>query len=329
MVDSGAERFSRDEDHGDGSLLNLMRAVWQVRWLVLVFLLVGTALGFWHDSRQPRFRTTTAIRWLSPGVSYLYSGYWDIVGRIRGGQIRAIMGSHPQGTRASLRTGKDTWLVQLEVLHDEPGQGKTIGEEILRSLRQLDAETAKSSHSPKGDGSPFRKLQKSLTELESLLASIPQKPSSAIVAPDDPMTRLNQQFTTEAGPRLPLENLPLVPWYRSLQVRSSHVLAAAAAEGTAIPVESIDRVMALQQVCTEQLLECWWSVDLLVSSGPLPGFQVESVSEQSLANPQRLLQSVLLGFWLAGVAAVLLAIPYRWLRVHWGEIVRPDASPGD
>jgi len=326
MVEDSLESSVSDPDEADRSLLNIARAVWQVRWLVLGLLLFGAVGGVWYDSTQPRFRTTTAVRWMSPNISYLYTGYWDIVGRIRSGQIRAISSAHPQGARVLLRTDKDAWLARLEVLHDSPGQGKTVADDILQALRRLDKETAATPIALSSkNAESVRILQQSLTELESLLTRIPQlSDDSQASFSNDPVTRLNQQFTTEAGPRLPLENLPLFPWYRSLQVRTSSVLARAARDDSGIPTAPIQRLTELQQLCTEQLLQCWWSFDLLVSAGPLPEFRVEAVSELQLSSRQRQVQSLAVGVGLGGLAAVLLALPWRWLRLHWPGIVRPE-----
>jgi hypothetical protein len=166
-----------------------------------------------------------------------------------------------------------------------------------------------------------------LTDLEALLATIPEDgthPESTV--PDDPSTRLNQQFTSEAGPRLPLENLPLFPWFRSLQVRSSRILATAASRKVVLPPAFLERLTALQQRSTTLLLECWWSFDVLISAGPLPRFTVESTTEQPEASRRRQLQAALLGLWIAGGAAVLLAVPLRWLRLHWRSIVAAETS---
>jgi len=327
MVDESLEDSSVDADEADRSLLNIARAVWHVRWLVLGCLVAGVVLGVWYDSGQARFRTTTTVRWMSPSVSYLYNGYWDVTSKIRAGQLRAIIDGHPQAARISLRTDKDLWIARLEVLHDEPQEGRVVGEEIFQSLRQLDATTAAAASASKSAAAPLHKLRQTLTDLELLLASIPaESPGIQPAVPDDPITRLNQQFTSEAGPRLPLENLPMFPWYRSLQVRASQVLAATAAAGASLPAASQERLTALQQVATEQILECWWSFDVLVSSGPLPGFQVESVWEQPIASRRRQVQAGLLGLWIAGCVVVLLAVPLRWFRVYWRLIVAAETS---
>ena len=329
MVDREIEQSVQEMEAGEDSLLNVARAVWQVRWLVLGFLLAGAVLGVWYDALQPRFRTTTTIRWLSPNISYLYRGYWEIAANIRSGQIRAIIESHPLSPKVLLRTEKEPWLARLEVLHDSAEQGAVICEEILQALRLVDQRTAAAAQLRSGNPNQLEQLYQTLAELQSLLATLPKATSpSTQQVPDDIVTRLNQQFTSEAGPRLPLENVPLFPWYRSLHIDVSRILAAAAETGTpALESDVINRLNALQQRSTEQLLQCWWSFDLLVSAGPLPGFQIESVSERRLDSVQRQLQSVVLGFWLAAVAATLLAVPLRWLRVHWAAIVRPEVPP--
>lgn len=256
---------------------------------------------------------TINIRWLSPNISYLYSGYWDITSRIRAEQFRSIIGGHSQAPRISLRTEKDPRIARLEVLHDRAGAGETVADEVLRSLQRLDEQH--SSAVPPSDTSahPLQKFQQTLTELESLLATMPTDPATSTSAlPDDPVTRLNQQFTSEAGPRLPLENMPLFPWYRSLQVRTSRLLSATASGGgPQIPTQTIQRLVELQQTSTTQLLQYWWSQDLLVSTGPLPVPNVEGISEQPVGGHRRRLQSGLVGLWIAGVAAVLLAVPLR------------------
>lgn len=330
MVTREIEQPVREVEADEDSLLNAARAVWQVRWLMLGFLVAGVVLGVWYETLQPRFRTTTTIRWLSPNISYLYRGYWEIAANIRAGQIRAIIGNHPLSTKILLRTEKDPWIARLEVLHDNPGQGAATGEQILQALRLLDQQTAAAFHSPAGSPLLLQNLHQTLAELQFLLATLPKdKLSSPQTVPDDPVTRFNQQFTSEAGPRLPLENLPLFPWYRSLQIDASRILTAAAAtENPAIASDFITRLNGLQQRSTELLLQYWWSFDLLVSAGPLPGFQIESISERPLAGVQRQLQSGSLGFWLAAVVATLLAVPCRWLRLHWAEIVRPEV-PAD
>jgi hypothetical protein len=327
MADRGIEQFPADPEVGDDSLLNVARAIWQARWLVVGCLMAGVVLGVWYESGQPRFRTTITIRWLSPNISYLYSSYWDITSKIRAGQIRAVIEQHPQASKISLRTDKDPWIARLEVLHDTPGAGEKVGEEILQGLEKPEEQTAAAHQSSSGPPSSLQKLQQTLTELEALLATIPQDRTSAESAVrDDPVTRLNQQFTSEAGPRLPLENLPLFPWYRSLQVRTSRILAAAACAGVMLPPASLERLTALQQLSTAQLLECWWSFDVLVSAGPLPRFNVESISEQPEASSRRQLQAALMGLWIAGGAAVLLAVPLRWLRLHWRSIIAAETS---
>jgi hypothetical protein len=327
MADRGIGRFPADPEAGDDSLLNLARAIWQARWLVVGCLMAGAVLGVWYESGQPRFRTTTTIRWLSPNISYLYSSYWEITSKVRAGQLRAMIGNHPQASRIALRTDKDSWIARLEVLHDTPGAGEKVGEEILQALQKLDEQTAATHQSSSDTPDSLQKLQQTLTELEALLATIPEDRTSAESAVrDDPVTRLNQQFTSEAGPRLPLENLPLFPWYRSLQVRTSRILAAAAAAGTKLSPISLERLIALQQFSTAQLLECWWSFDVLVSAGPLPRFNVESISEQPEASSRRQLQAALLGLWLAGGAAVMFAVPLRWLRLHWRSVIAAETA---
>lgn len=327
MADRGIEQSPAAPESDDDSLLNVARAIWQARWLVVACLVAGLVLGVWYESGQPRFRTTTTIRWLSPNISYLYSGYWDITSKVRAGQLRAIIGNHPQASKIALRTDKDTWIARIDVLHDTPGAGKTVGQEVLQALQKLDEQTATSQHSSSSTPSSLQKLQRTLTELEALLSMIPQeKTSTESSVPDDPITRLNQQFTSEAGPRLPLENLPLFPWYRSLQVRTSRILAAGASAGVMLPPASLERLIALQQLSTAELLECWWSFDVLVSAGPLPRFNVESISEQPEASRRRQLQAALLGLWIAGGAAVLLAVPLRWLRLHWRSVIAAETA---
>jgi len=327
MANGGIEQFSAEAAAGEDSLLNVARAVWQVRWLVLGFLLAGAVLGVWYDALQPRFRTTTTIRWLSPNISYLYRGYWEIAANIRSGQIRAIIESHPLSPIVLLRTEKEPWIARLEVLHDSAEKGAVICEEILQALRLVDQRTAAAAQLRSGNPNQLEKLYQTLAELQSLLATLPKATSpSTQQVPDDIVTRLNQQFTSEAGPRLPLENLPLFPWYRSLQVRTSRILAAAASAGTMHPPASLERLIALQQLSTALLLECWWSFDVLVSAGPLPQFNVESISEQPEASRRRQLQAALLGLWIACGAAVLLAVPLRWLRLHWRSVIAAENS---
>lgn len=325
MTVSGIDQTGDDVESGDDSLLNVARAVWQARWLVLACLVVGALLGIWYEGEQPQFRTTTTLRWQSPHISYLYSGYWTITGSIRAGQVRAMIGNHPQGSRIALRTEKDPWIVRLEVLHDRPGEGREVSEEILQGLAKLDEQTAVAGRSSEGSEETLLLLHRTLTELEMELAAIPEAASTVPGFSDDPASRLNQQFTSEAGPRIPLENLPLFPWYRSLQVRTSQLLSATASgSGTEIPPQTIQRLMELQQASTAQLLQYWWSLDLLVSTGPLPVPSVEAISEQPVGGNRRRLQAALVGLWIAGLAAVLLAVPLRWLRLRWRDIVRPE-----
>lgn len=240
-----------------------------------------------------------------------------------------MIGNHPQATRIALRTEKDPWIVRLEVLHDQPGEGRAVAEEVLQSLAQLDAQTAAAGGSREGREATLETLRRTLTELEMQVAAVPEDVLRVPVVPEDPVMRLNQQFTSEVGPRIPLENLPLFPWYRSLQVRTPQLLSVTAAGGgPQIPTQAIQRLIELQQTSTAQLLQYWWSQDLLVSTGPLPVPNVEATSEQPLGGNRRRLQAGLLGLWIAGVAAVLLAVPLRWLRLHWREIVCPENREG-
>ncbi|MEY3226661.1 MAG: hypothetical protein RLZZ536_1280 [Planctomycetota bacterium] len=302
----------------------MARAVWQVRWLVAGCLIAGAVLGVWYESGQARYRTTATLRWMSPSVSYLHSGYWDIAGRTRASQLSALIGAHPQAKQVFLRTGKEPWIVRLEVLHEESGLGRSVCDEILKSLRALDEQTAANLKTAQGDRTSLQELRLALEQLEVLLDSVPEdKDLSVTRVSEDPITRLNQQFTGEVGLRVPVDNLPLFPWYRSLQVRAARFLAAMAADPSASAVAA--QLTALQQQAVEKLVNYWWSLDLLASSAPLPEFNVEAVSEEPLGRSQRPIQSALVGMWIAGFAAMLLAVPLRWLRLNWRLIVRAES----
>jgi hypothetical protein len=316
-----------DVEESEEGLLNVARAVWQARWLVPVCLLGGAILGFWHESRQAEFRTTMTLRWRSSNISYLYRSYWDYAAKIRAGQLNGILSAHPQAGRLALRTEPDPWIVRLEVLHDGPGQGKLVGEELLQSLRVLDQRTVSDGALSERQKAGFRDLQKTLGELETLLRTLPEAPTMpGYVASGAQLTRLNQQFTSESGPRIPLDNLPLFPWYQSLQIRSSNVLAQAASERNLL--EAAEQLAALQQRAVQQLVQFWWSMDLLVSAGPMPDFGLEAVSEQKLSSLSRSLQSASIGMWICGLLGVLLAVPFRWLRSNWQAIVESERPAG-
>jgi hypothetical protein len=319
MTEGDATHICTEIEPHEDSLLNLARAVWQLRLLIVGCLIAGAILGAYLESARPRFRTTTTLRWVSPNISYLYSGYWSIAGKIRLSQLTAIAGSRLDAANLFVRAEKDPWSVRLDVVHDAPGMGRQITDEIVRQLRLLDSQPPASTGIAAATNTPLLRLRESLEQLEKVLATIASGTQTTDQTPlDDPIHRINQQFTTEAGPRIPLENLPLFPWYRSLQQRTSRVLASSAS--STIAPEKLETLTQLQQQSVERLLQYWWSLDLLVSAGKLPDCVLEPASERAEATPARMLQSIAIWMWISGLTSVLFAIPLRWIRLNWAKI---------
>lgn len=319
MTEGDATHICSDIEPREDSLLNLARAVWQLRGLIVGCLVAGAMLGAYCESGRPRFRTTTTLRWVSPNISYLYNSYWNIAGKIRLSQLTSITGSRPDAANLFVRADKDPWSLKLEVLHDAPGMGRQITDEIVRQLRLLDSQAPARAGDAAATNTPLLSLRESLEELEKVLATIASgTPTNDQTHSDDPIHRLNQQFTTEAGPRIPLENLPLFPWYRSLQLRTSRVLASSAS--SAVTPETLETLTQLQQQSVERLLQYWWSLDLLVSAGRLPDCVLEPASEHAEATTGRMLQSIAIWMWISGLTSVLFALPLRWILLNWAAI---------
>lgn len=320
MPDSEINKLVRDVEGSDESLLEICRAVWQLRWLVAMILLAGGLMGLWHESGQARFRTTLTLRWLSPNISYLYRGYWDVAGKIRAGQLRSLMAAHREASNLALREDGNPWLVRMEVLHHDIGQGRDIGRELLHALRQMDQTPGKDGVAVDDLDGPLVKLRQALVDMECLLAAYCGEMATVREgAIEDPITSADQYVTDGAGPRIPLNSLPLYPWYRSVHTRVAGVLASREFPRTEVDLER--RLTDLLLEATERLLECWYSFDLLVAAHDLPTWHVDLIAEIPITGTQRKIQAALLGIWVAGLSSVLFAIPLRWLWMRWDDIV--------
>lgn len=57
------------------------RGIYRSRHLFLLLLLFGASWGAWDGARQPRFRTSAALRMANPSVGYHQRAYWEPLGR--------------------------------------------------------------------------------------------------------------------------------------------------------------------------------------------------------------------------------------------------------
>ncbi len=309
------------DDQPDDGLLNLARCVWKYRWFMTASLLLGSVLGLAYAASLPARRTTATIRWLSPHLSYLYQSYWDISGRTRAAQLQGLISQRADAAQIALRTQKEHWILKIEVLHDERETGKLVIEQLLSELKRTDEKNSGLPGAVQDRSKLAAKLVQTLSRIEETLSSIqtPNTPSEAETLPDVALSKLNQQFSSEAGPRIPLENLPWFPWYRRVQLKAATVLSSY----TPTNQYSAEPIVALPELldqATIELLQYWTSLDLLVSAGPLPAWTIESVSETELNTHTRFIQYSLLGVWTAAFLSILLVLPWNWVSTHWSII---------
>ncbi|MBL8872830.1 MAG: hypothetical protein JNK90_23830, partial [Planctomycetaceae bacterium] len=203
------------------SLAWYARAIYRCRWFFLFVSVLGLAYGVWQALAQPDFRTVATLRLKNDLIDYQHRNYWDPQGRTMLAQARTIAASLAGDNIVSVKPESDSWLVRVEVTHQETGAGEQLVQQLLVKLKELNQDNA---NSPRDDGTKEPTISKNNSRrLVDLLDQIDMRLKRLNIADTLSVETANvpppQSFRVSADyiVRLPLDQLPLAYRFTRLQ----------------------------------------------------------------------------------------------------------------
>lgn len=303
------------------SLAWYARAIYRCRWFFLTICVLGLAYGIWQAIVQPDFRTVATLRLKNDLIDYQHRGYWEPQGRTMLAQARTIAASLAGNTVVSVKPESDSWLVRVEVTHQNAGEGEQLVQQLLTKLKELN-QTGTKAQKAEGATEPnvanhSRRLVDLLDQIEDRLkqlnATEPPVGEAAGVPPP-------QSFRVSADyiVRLPLDQLPLANRFTRLQQRIDQYFQSASAkakEARDIAVE--DELLLLQEQALMEMLKSWGRLELNAAAAAENQIFCDVLYEQPIEQTQPILREIFLWTCLAIGAAILIILPWVWCVDNW------------
>jgi hypothetical protein len=304
------------------SLAWYARAIYRCRWFFLTICVLGLTYGVWQAIAQPDFRTVATLRLKNELIDYQHRGYWDPQGRTMLAQARTIATSLAGNTIVSVKPESDSWLVRIEVTHQNAGEGEQLVQQLLVKLKELNQTDTTDPKKVEGTSEPnvannSRRLVDLLDQIEVRLkrlnAAGPPVDTAAIVSPP-------QSFRVSADyiVRLPLDQLPLAERFARLQQRIDQYFQSASAQtkeqrNTAVE----DELLMLQEQALMEMLKTWGRMDLNAAAASENQIFCDVLYEQPVEQKQQMLREIFLWSCLAIGAAILVIVPWVWCVDNW------------
>ena len=304
------------------SLAWYARAIYRCRWFFLTICVLGLAYGIWQAIVQPDFRTVATLRLKNDLIDYQHRGYWEPQGRTMLAQARTIAASLAGNTVVSVKPEFDSWLVRVEVTHQNVGEGEQLVQQLLVKLRELNQTDATAPKKLEGTTEPnvanhSRRLVDLLDQIEERLKQLnaTEPPvGEAASAPPPQSFRVSADYIV----RLPLDQLPLANRFIRLQQRIDQYFQSASAqakEGRNIAVE--DELLLLQEQALMETLKSWGRLELNAAAAAENQIFCDVLYEQPIEQTQPMLREIFLWTFLAIGAAILIIVPWVWCVDNW------------
>jgi hypothetical protein len=303
------------------SLAWYARAIYRCRWFFLTICVLGFAYGVWQAIAQPDFRTVATLRLKNDLIDYQHRGYWEPQGRTMLAQARTIATSLAGNNIVSVKSEPDSWLVRVEVTHQNAGLGKQLVQQLLTKIKELN-QTGTKAQKVEGAVEPnvannSRRLVDLLDQIEDRLKRLNAAEPPVGEAASVP---LPQSFRVSADyiVRLPLDQLPLANRFTRLQQRIDQYFQSASAqakEARNIGVE--DELLLLQEQALMEMLKTWGRMDLNAAGASENQIFCDVLYEQPIEQTQPMLREIFLWSCLAVGSAILIIVPWVWCVDNW------------
>lgn len=304
------------------SLAWYARAIYRCRWFFLTICVLGLAYGIWQAMVQPDFRTVATLRLKNDLIDYQHRGYWDPQGRTMLAQARTIAASLAGNTVVNVKPESDSWLVRVEVTHQNAGEGEQLVQQLLVKLKELNQTDTTDPKTVEGGVEPdvannSRRLVDLLDQIEVRLKQLNAAEPTVGEAASVP---LPQSFRVSADyiVRLPLDQLPLAERFARLQQRIDQYFQSASAQtkeerSTAIE----DELLLLQEQALMETLKSWGRMELYAAATAENQVFCDVLFEQPIEQTQQMLREIFLWSCLAIGAAILVIVPWVWCVDNW------------
>lgn len=303
------------------SLAWYARAIYRCRWFFLTVSALGLAYGIWQAIAQPDFRTVATLRLKNELIDYQHRSFWDPQGRTMLAQARTIAASLAGNTVVSVKPESDSWLVRVEVTHQNAGEGEQLVQQLLTKLKEIN-QTVTKAQKVEGAVEPnvanhSRRLVDLLDQIEARLkrlnAGEPTVDEAASVPPPQ-----NFRVSADYIVRLPLDQLPLANRFTRLQHRIDQYFQSASAqtiEERNITVE--DELLMLQEQALIETLKTWGRMDLNAAAASENQIFCDVLYEQPVDQTLPMMREIFLWSCLAVGAAILIIVPWVWCVDNW------------
>jgi hypothetical protein len=342
--------FGDGAQDSEDSLVYILSTLWRFRILCLVIIIAGACFGVATKQRSFPFRTTLALRLVSPCVSYRHTDFWDPASQVWRSQLgQTSWKYYKDDLQITVRMGEKPWLLTVVADHMQTGAAESVLRDLAAETesqlfgQSLDEEVVTSPARAANDAamnpdSLMVELCSTLTQLEELLAACETKTGDNKTGDNQGAVRQMTRASHFDRPHqmsgtlssVPIESVPYYPWFDSLHDRACYCLSQRDTESA----EAKPNDLELQAVArkTERaamlLSKVWLSMDPLNPVHQLPGARIQSIIEVPQNKQHAVMQGGILGAWFGLVAAVVTALVAAWLSAHWREILANPKLPG-
>lgn len=252
----------------------------------------------------------------SPGISHTARNYWDTEGKAKILELKTIASARYPEYLISARIESESWLIRLEVDHEEPDAGRIMFQDIIDDY--VKGGVSQTQRPMEGDTSPYAEaFRESLIQLEQMLAEISQTTEDQSEKMPSVNPDVRRVAITSFESRLPIEDLAHYDWYVGLKARVAGLFMEKTASSDGGKTEQFNEIARRLERASQKLHLYWTTSDLTSSVRLPPDVLLTHVSEQQKNRSQAILKASAMGVWAGLLMGFLLSVVVHWLTQHW------------
>ena len=336
----GSQFPTEGEAVDDDYFVRLLAFMWRCRGLCVLVLAMGAVAGVATQSRSLPFRTTLALRLVSPCVAYRHSDYWTPSGSAWRSQLTAgtIRYAGPR-LQITVHAAKDPWLLNVTADHDQSDAVENVLRNLVRETEEQlgvagvipqasDTMHAEANVAPLNSAGLTVQLRLTLTRLAKLVAECrAAEIQKSEIVPSATSTFRHPQNVSGTWSPVPIQSVPYYPWFERLHDDVCQQLSDSASmsgAGHLTGQQQLDLAMNLEQA-SFLVSQVWFSMDPLNPVQKLPQGQIQSVIRAPNPDVSMLLAAGR-GCWYAVAFLVIAAMAGEWLGLHWRTVLQSSKA---
>lgn len=241
-------------------------------------------------------------------------------------QVRAAAAALRHDGSISSRGESDAWLIRVEVLHHQAGQGQLIVRQLVDELHSLWHRSGPASLGQNSDppGNSPMELVATLERLQQRLAELSIQAGPAAPSPEVESGQLQElRYISDSMLRVPFDELPMGARFRQLSRAVDQYFAATFLPGKAREWNAKEmELLQLQQQAMAHMVLTWGRMDLFSLALSQNLLLAESVYETPVDRPLIFAKHIVLGLGLALCSGVVVLFPVIWCLDNRNRIIR-------